>query len=870
MASNVTYDVIAVGPQSTVVLDGRGDDTSPPAVNWRVNIRQPNISLPAYVNVFGAMQTNGVTKVVSPPESIVNEANIFKVTGPINFGFVSLGGLRVQLAEVDHIKLESRSSLNVNIDGTPSNADLVIATQELSAVILRQRVDCDLLLVNCSLALSETTVAHSHSIIVAGAQSTLYHNATYLSNVTIDDGCFSPKNKSASAWFEDEVQMQDVILDSLKCALFTDYIGEMNVVSSQVTITIDTQVPARHIVIAGDLFLRDSNPWNDVIINASNIFSDNYELAIVGNNSANILVPVKSAAHFVIDCGQSTNSQVEWNIDSNTSKLMTWEGQSCRGMLPTYDLSSVSLNGTGSINFSLYFLSTEETTRDFVMQQNFFTASRISNTSSILAHVTWDSAVKVTPILDINDGHNSITIRDPLAAWHVNLNAEAQANISSDIQSAFTLANPVSFDWQTRSLSPTSGATQANCVQPAVQCSTLFWEDIRFRGNVPCQKEDELQLCSQASQLKLSTPSTIRCALENSTDTWTIQINMQLQADPQPEALFWTIYITIAVILSAAIAALYWSCHGAPILGAWIEFLIVAGLPRTVIPSEEVRHAIELAREIAINMGMGWQCDASFEHWPRLVIIILAGISLISTVLQLIWRDKARFKIVSKISSMIPLVFLLPFAIENVDSSVPSIITLVALGLLGVRYFADAYFPYKLQRHDPLRWPEDESIKLLALNIAMNFVLLGVIITATLLPKLSTDPTATLWISFALMVLTQAVFAYRAVLFVRVAHNPTAKKKQIITSAVIHFVAAVFGALFITFAVYMPDLSSQAFIAFVVIWTSISLLAVLYHLFGLADQIMPDVIIDGDIQQPLLENDGADLNRLLMQNYVHN
>eukprot|EP01127_Copromyxa_protea_P011861 TRINITY_DN3026_c0_g1_i1.p1 TRINITY_DN3026_c0_g1~~TRINITY_DN3026_c0_g1_i1.p1 ORF type:complete len:1707 (+),score=291.65 TRINITY_DN3026_c0_g1_i1:51-5171(+) len=357
MTDATTYEILECGKGTTVALIGLVDkdsDTSPvSALNWRVRLSLPDYTTPCTVRIYSANVANGTIEAILPlssselPHSILTKS----IGSPLRFGLMDVGLVSVTVIGVSFIEVKSADSVQITVEGIPSNIDLVIEADRPSTMNVLQLAS-NILAVNFNVSLP--TYLKDIVVIATGAES---HSSVSLASADLIEyrnGCVTtaePGNIVYTDPFLNYLQAFSIPSEAItqSCLFFTNGTAGLEIIgssTSQINIVDIGVSTAPTVSLTGHVaYLVDTIPWGIITV------KDRY-LNIDSRLTMNLAVSEVMIGSNVLSDSTTLNVTCQdldsptWKFGEGLTTLVRWNSLSCNGIL-TVSPSKFLLQGEG-------------------------------------------------------------------------------------------------------------------------------------------------------------------------------------------------------------------------------------------------------------------------------------------------------------------------------------------------------------------------------------------------------------------------------------------------------------------------------------------------------------------------------------------
>jgi len=664
MEDNTIYSIDYLSDESVIVLDGQNQPLSP-VTNWEVQVNLNYFDTAAYIWIWGVQGTNGTLTLNVPSLDESYTMQLIQSVGPESLGVIFLGGLQIKIQYADHIQINSKALINIDVQGSPSNADLIISAPESSTVNLGY-LNNNIILVNTTTTISVDTLLSNNTIVSAGFGAFNILDCRFSQFVNFLDGCLTtypplkPIN-NLSNWFINNLKYLGISSEKVLkgCSLFTNQTRSLNVSASIISASgLDVMETTYELIVNnGDLFLNDSVSWSNVNITNTTLDVDNrYKVILNIQKTATVNCSLGPTSFISIYCEDSNDGFVDWTFGQDPIVVM-WRGSSCGGMIGNIinstnyrnQSSSISFTGNDSLSLIVNLFTSQEnnTLRNISLDSNSLSSSEKfsyhNQTYLNLINFLLNQSLTTSIQMNINDSANEVNFNEYLYQFILAIGQLASANITTISSSSILFESTVSlsYNWSYHLITPelrNSNFTQ--CIQPHKQCTPQNYLDIAAHGGgTPCLTSDQEQNCLQNVGIKLYTSHSIECLITSDTSGYSIQVNPSVSHLEKGSyysewsfSFFQILYIFIC-IFSVLEHTFLGSNLGIILQNVWVNFVITAFLPSSNVLDYETLSFLQSANEVVSNWFGGWYCNSSIPNGEIFILDLLLGVCFVIVVL---------------------------------------------------------------------------------------------------------------------------------------------------------------------------------------------------------------------------------------------
>jgi hypothetical protein len=359
--ANTLYSVDYLAAESTAVLYARESTIT----NWEVQVNLPSLANPMYIWLWATQGTNGVLNFNIPEmEGPTYTMDVASPVGPENLGAITLGGLQLKSANTDHLQILSQSVLNVQLTGTPSNYDLVVASPP-GTIVDVNALPVTALFVNTTLNIPSSVLLSNRTIITAGTGAISTLDLLFTTQVNYTNGCLTtlPVLQVAtnlSNWFTSQLTAVGVNPAAVpNCSFYTYQTNQLNLEAPSVIASgLGGNQTVYQLQASGSLVLYDAVPWTYTTLAGSTLIADTrYQVLLDSKTTALVYSTFSSNIVLSVVCDGNADEFTTWSIGGNvTDQVLNWTDVYCAGAIAhgmfSYFLNTTDRNTTTEINFS--------------------------------------------------------------------------------------------------------------------------------------------------------------------------------------------------------------------------------------------------------------------------------------------------------------------------------------------------------------------------------------------------------------------------------------------------------------------------------------------------------------------------------------
>lgn len=375
MLSNTTYDVTACDLQGTLVLNGLADLTNPSsavtAFNWKVIVQLPHYNSACLIRIYSAPAANGYLSILLPSGEQIYSVSTSTFEPQEKFGLTRAGALSIETLSVATIEVRTQGAIEMSVDGTPSNAELVVRAS-LPSTLEVTKLDGNLISSNFNVSLPHPGYLPAVTVVTTGTRTFTKFNGikeedenkrasqfTDISSVTYDNGCITVKPTAGasrpSARFMKQLQEYSLPATSVSCLAYTHNIRglSLNVLpTTKVIVSGLTRNAPQMEFIGGVVTLNDPVKWTNATINKRVLTVDGqrYQVTLQGSELRVPDLVLTSITKLRVTCNVN-QPFANWyiGVDGKTTTGVYWDGLSSLGTLrfPLNSVPSITLDGEG-------------------------------------------------------------------------------------------------------------------------------------------------------------------------------------------------------------------------------------------------------------------------------------------------------------------------------------------------------------------------------------------------------------------------------------------------------------------------------------------------------------------------------------------
>ncbi|EFC38567.1 predicted protein [Naegleria gruberi] len=320
LRSDTKFIVSLLGWDSTIVFLGTNQQGEY-AKNFVIELNL-DISSPGRIFIDTISSTNGELVVNVPNYDAQSFPLRIASLGPVSYGFLSIGVLRVETLGMNHVTVNSPSTrVSAVIENTPSTMEVVLNLRPLSTVDL-QGLGGLMIISNAAVTVSRNYFIKPSSVMVVGSSSVtvvLESDTSYLNDRCMNIQGILNTRVVASEWFAQIMQGFNIPSTAVSCPLYLfripslDFTGPFFIVSN-----LDSSSNVRALSMKnGDLFLSDTiRDWTNTAVSGGVLGVDGrFEVHLTKSNLivANRFSSPSSLTHSTSNPGTITSIRFNHN-----------------------------------------------------------------------------------------------------------------------------------------------------------------------------------------------------------------------------------------------------------------------------------------------------------------------------------------------------------------------------------------------------------------------------------------------------------------------------------------------------------------------------------------------------------------------------